>query len=193
MLELLREKACTLGYSPVLIRSPIERFLHATCEKFDLVAFSSVLHHLHSYTSVTEQAGSRLRPGGLFYSNYDPVVPKWPFWTWAFDSLDIALGKLIFDPVDVLPGIRRRLRKLFSPADSSLGRKVVSVGDIAEYHVRAGVDDQEIVRVLEKSGFAIVEHLRYATGRTNAIRFLNERLRLLESFKIIALRGQGPM
>ena len=190
MLDLLREKARTRGYSPTLIRSPIERFLDATCETFDLVAFSSVLHHLHSYTSVVERAASRVRPEGLFYSNYDPVVPKRPFWTWAFDSVDIGVAKLAFDRADVLPGIRRRMRKLFSPRDLSFGRTVVSAGDIAEYHVRTGTDDEQIIRLLQKSGFAIVEHLRYATGRTAALRFLNERLRLLESFKIIARHEQ---
>jgi|SRR5882762_1243314 len=188
MLDLLKEKTRTKGYSPTLIRGAIEQFLIASNEAFDLVAFSAVLHHLHSYTSVVEQATSRVGPGGLFYSNHDPVIPKRPTWTWAFDSLDIAVAKLTFDPADVLPGIRRRLRKMILPRDSSLGRRVVSAGDIAEYHVRTGVDNGEIVRLLQNRGFGIVEHLRYATGRTNAIRFLNERLRLLESFKIIARR-----
>jgi len=193
MLALLKEKTRAKGYSPTLIRSPIERFLETTRESFDLVAFSAVLHHLHSYTSIVEQATSRVRPGGLFYSNHDPVVPERPAWTWAFDSLDIAVAKLMFDPADVLPGIGRRLRKMISTRDPSLGRRVVSAGDIAEYHVRTGVDDQQIVRLLQGKGFAIVEHLRYATGRSSAIRFLNERLRLLESFKIIARRDSGQM
>src|SRR6266702_224162 len=193
MLALLKEKTRAKGYSPTLIRSPIERFLETTRESFDLVAFSAVLHHLHSYTSIVEQATSRVRPGGLFYSNHDPVVPERPAWTWAFDSLDIAVAKLMFDPADVLPGIGRRLRKMISTRDPSLGRRVVSAGDIAEYHVRTGTDDEEIMRLLQKRGFAIVEHLRYATGRTSVLRFLNERLRLLESFKIIARRDSGQM
>jgi hypothetical protein len=94
----------------------------------------------------------------------------------------------MLDPADVLPGIRRRLRKMISPRDPSLGRRVISAGDIAEYHVRTGVNDEQIIRNLRKNEFAIVEHLRYATGRTSAFRLLNERLRLLESFKIIARR-----
>jgi len=188
MLALLKEKARAKGYSPTLIRSSIERFLVARSETFDLVAFSAVLHHLHSYMSVVKQAISRVRPGGLFYSNHDPVVPERPGWTWAFDSMDITVAKLMLDPADVLPGVRRRLRKMISPKDSSLSRRVVSAGDIAEYHVRTGVNDEQIIQLLRKSEFAIVEHLRYVTGRTRAIRFLNERLRLLESFKIIARR-----
>src|SRR5882762_8429301 len=91
MLALLKEKARAKGYSPTLIRSSIERFLVARSETFDLVAFSAVLHHLHSYMSVVKQAISRVRPGGLFYSNHDPVVPERPGWTWAFDSMDITV------------------------------------------------------------------------------------------------------
>src|SRR6267143_2444250 len=52
MLDLLKEKVLTKGYSPRLVRSPIEQFMETTDESFDLVAFSSVLHHLYSYPSV---------------------------------------------------------------------------------------------------------------------------------------------
>jgi len=189
MLDVLREKAEARGFLPKLLSSPIEQFFTSTSGTFDLVAFNSVLHHLYSYARVTELAAVRVRVGGFFYSNFDPVVPKWPALTWAFDSVDIAVAKLMSDPKDVLPGTVRRIRKLISRRDSSLGRRVVSVGDLAEYHVRSGTDDQQILRILQECGFAIVEHLRYATGRTTALRFFNERLRLLESFKIIAHRG----
>jgi 2-polyprenyl-3-methyl-5-hydroxy-6-metoxy-1,4-benzoquinol methylase len=190
MLALLKEKALTKGYSPALVRSPIEQYLEATHESFDLVAFSSVLHHLYSYTSVVERAASHVRFGGFFYSNWDPTIPRNPFWTRAFDSIDIAAAKFVFDPRDVLPGIWRRTRKLFRRQDSQFARPVVSAGDLAEYHAKTGVDDAQIVRLLEKSGFKIVEHQRYPAARTRPAQFLNEGLRLLENFKIIARRAE---
>jgi len=52
---------------------------------------------------------------------------------------------------------------------------------------------ENIGRLLQKSAFATVDHMRYAAGRTAAIRFLNERLRLLESFKLTARRDSGEM
>jgi len=189
MLGLLKEKALTKGYSPALVRSPIERFLESTDESFDLVAFSSVLHHLYSYASVVEQASSRVRLGGLFYSNWDPTIPRNRFWTRSFDSIDIAAAKFKLDPKDVLPGIWRRTRKLFLRHDSQFSRPVVWAGDLAEYHAKTGVDDAQILRLLQLSGFSIVEHQRFATGRTTVCRFMNERLHLLESFKIIARRN----
>jgi len=189
MLDLLQEKARAQGHSLTLIHGPIERFLEAASEPYDLVAFSSVLHHLYSYVSIVERAIRQLGPGGIFYSNYDPLAQKSPFLASAFDSLDTTIAKVLFDPADVLPGIRRRLRKLFTRSDPEFGRTVVSSGDLAEFHVRTGVDDKQILRVLQANGFSIVKHQRFATGRTAATRFLNERLKLLESFKIIARRN----
>jgi len=189
MLDLLKEKALTKGYSPVLVRSPIERYLEATDGSFDLVAFSSVLHHLYSYASVVEQAASHVRLGGLFYSNWDPLIPRNRFWTRACESIDIAAAKFMLDLRDVLPGIWRRTRKLLRRHDSQFSRPVVWAGDLAEYHAKTGVDDSQILRLLQVRGFSIVEHRRFATGRTLFFRFVNERLRLLESFKIIAQRN----
>lgn len=189
MLGLLQEKARVQGFSPTLIHKPIEEYLEATHEPYDMVAFSSVLHHLYSYESVVERSLKRLLPAGVFYSNWDPLAPKSPFFARLFDSFDTTLAKVLFDPGDVLPGIRRRLRKVFSRNDVEFGRAVASAGDLAEFHARTGVDDQKILQIIEKNGFSVVEHQRFATGRTNLTRALNNSLRLLESFKIIARRN----
>lgn len=189
MLGLLKEKARAQGYSPTLIHGSIEDYLQAAHEPYDMVAFSSVLHHLYSYQSVVERSLKRLRTGGVFYSNWDPLAPKSPFFGRLFDSFDTTIAKVLFDPADVLPGIRRRLRKLFSRTDAEFGRAVVSAGDLAEFHVRTGVDDSKILRLLQANHFSIIEHTRFATGRTKFTRLLNEYARLLESFKIIARRN----
>src|SRR5437899_11675543 len=112
MLSSLKAKALARGFSPKLVAAPIERFLAQANETYDVVAFSGVLHHLYSYTSVVERAASLVRPGGFFYSNLDPVVPRRMRWARYFDSIDIALAKLSFDPADVLAGIGRLIRKL---------------------------------------------------------------------------------
>ena len=188
MLNLLQEKAQAQGYSPTLIHKPIEEYLETTHLPYDLVAFSSVLHHLYSYESVVQRSLRRLKPAGVFYSNYDPLAPKNPFLARLFDSFETTIAKAVFDPADVLPGIRRRLRKVFSRNDTEFGRAVASAGDLAEFHVRTGVDDSKILRLLETNRFSLVEHKRFATGRTKFTLLLNEHLRLLESFKIIARR-----
>lgn len=188
MLALLEAKVLARGFSPALITAPIERFLAEANEQYDLVAFSAVLHHLYSYMSVVEQAASLLRPGGIFYSSYDPITSKESFWARAFDSLDIAIAKLLFDPTDLFPGIWRRLRRLFLRNDPEFGRVVFNAGDLAEFHVPTGVDDGKILQILREKGLSIVEHQRFATGRTKVVHSLNKRLRLSESFKIIGRR-----
>lgn len=193
MLNSLKAKALARGFSPKLVAAPIERFLAQANETYDVVAFSGVLHHLYSYTSVVERAASLVRPGGFFYSNLDPVVPRRMRWARYFDSIDIALAKLSFDPADVLPGIGRRIRKLFLRPDGLCNRPVVSPGDLAEYHAQTGVDDVQIIRQLLRAGFLIREHLRYPSGRTPAGRFVNKHIRALELFKIIAQRDHGEI
>lgn len=190
MLAVLKEKARAGGDSPRLVHSSIEHFLEETHETFDFVAFSSVLHHLYSYASIVQLAAAAVCPGGIFYSNYDPIVPRSSFWTDACHTLDIAIAKTMLDPSDVLPGIGRRFLKALARLDPLFRRKLVSAGDLAEYRAYTGVDDAEVIRLLRNKGFAIVEHLRYPTGRTKAVRLLNEKFRFLEYFKIIARRTE---
>src|SRR2546423_1607789 len=120
------------------------KVIEATHEDSDLVASSSVLHHLYSYASVVERSLKRLAPGGVFYSSYDPLAPKNPFFAHLFDSFDTTLAKPLYDPADILPGIGRRFRKLFSRGDPEFRRAIVSAGDLAEFHARTGMDDQQI-------------------------------------------------
>lgn len=189
MLALLRTKAASRGYAPRLINQPIADFFAATRDRYDVVAFSSVLHHLYSYLPVVAQAADHLRPDGIFYSNFDPVISRHKFLTSTFEVFDTSLAKIIHDPLDVLPGILRRLRKTFVAPDARHERPVVSPGDLAEYHDRTGVDDVRIIELLKESGFVIREHTRWTSGRTAVARSINKRLRMMENFKIIAQRS----
>src|SRR5437763_3618629 len=47
--------------------------------------------------------------GGVFYSNYDPLVPKSPFFARLFDSFDTTVGKVLYDPADILDRKSTRL------------------------------------------------------------------------------------
>ena len=100
----------------------------------------------------------------------------------------LRFAKAMLGPADLLPGVGRRLRKRFVRVDPVFGRPLVSAGDLAEYHVRNGVDDIEILQLLCMNRFRILEHLRYPAGRTWTVRFWNKKFRLLENFKIIAQR-----
>jgi hypothetical protein len=138
---------------------------------------------------VVKDAGSRIHPGGFFYSIFDPVPSSSQRSATYFGAIDTLLAKLMHDPADLLPGAIRRLRKLCVSTDSRHGRAVLSAGDLAEYHARKGIDDQMIVKVLELAGF-VVERNHYPVGRTGIMRWLNSRLNVLLNFRILARRAE---
>jgi len=53
-----------------IVHSSIECFLEETCAPFDIVAFSSVLHHLYDYTSSSSKRRG-LASWGIFYTSQD--------------------------------------------------------------------------------------------------------------------------
>ena len=188
MLALLETKASSQGYSPRLINDSIANFLTATNDRYDVVTFSSVLHHLYSYVPVVAQAADHLRLNGIFYSNFDPVISRHKALASAFEAFDTSLAKIIHDSSDFLPGILRRLRKVLIRPDAQHKRSVLGPGDLAEYHAKTGLDDLRIIELLERKGFVVHEHTRWTSGRTALARFINKRLRLMQSFTITAQR-----
>jgi len=188
MLAILSQKCQARQLSPSIVNQAIETYLAETSDSYDLICFGSVLHHLHSYLGVVSMAADRVRPGGFLYSNFDPVIPKRPFLADAVTSIDTFAAKLLYDPADVFPGILRRLKKLVLKPSPLHRRSVASLGDIADYHAGRGVDDRQIRDILSQKGFAILEHLRYGTGRTSPIRILNDFCRFSEFWKIQARR-----
>lgn len=188
MLEILKDKCRTHGFAPTILNISVEEFLSTTDADYDLVSFGSVLHHTYSYHRVVELAARRVRPGGLFYSNCDPVPPQRRRAAQIFSSMDTLLARMLLDPGDVLPGIKRRFAKLLSKRDPRHGRVVWSAGDLAEYHARTGVDEEQVLGLLKENGFVILEHSRYPVGRTSVTQTVNRLFRLLENFKIIAQR-----
>jgi ubiquinone/menaquinone biosynthesis C-methylase UbiE len=188
MLAVLRQKCQARRLCPMIVNQALETYLAETSESYDLVCFGSVLHHLHSYLGVVSLAAARVRPGGFFYSNFDRVIPKWPLLADAVNSIDTFAAKIQYDPADVFSGILRRLKKLAMKPSPIHRRSVASLGDIADYHSETGVDDSQILSILRQEGFAILQHLRYGTGRTSPIRMLNDFCHFSESWKILARR-----
>lgn len=192
MLEISKAKIGASGHTAKFVNDSIEHFLACPTGDFEIVAFSSVLHHLYSPIQVVREVAARIRPGGFFYSNFDPIFPSSRLMATCFCNFDTILAKLLYDRNDLLPGMTRRFRKLALPRDAGHARAIASPGDLAEYHARKGLDDVSIAAVLEEQGFS-VNRARYAAGRTKMTRWLNNRLGASLSFKLMARRkGDGP-
>ena len=187
MLEILQRKVHSLGYSANFINEPIESFFARSAETFDLISFSSVLHHLYSPLDTIRTAAQRIAPQGFFYSVFDPIPPSSPLAAGCFTTLDTIMAKVLHDRADFFPGLVRRVRKLAAPRDPTHARAVISPGDLAEYHARQGLNDQAIEDALLLAGFT-VDRRRYPVGRTAPMRFANRHLRLILNFKILAAR-----
>lgn len=184
MLTILEGKIRSAG-SALLLHESVESFFSRSKQTFDLISFSSVLHHLYSPLSIVTKAAERIAPQGFFYSVFDPVPPSSPLAASSFSTLDTFIAKLFNDRADLLPGIVRRIRKLATPRDTTHARAVLTAGDLAEYHARHGIDDLAIENALSQAGFAVTRH-RYPVGRTAPMRRANRHLRLLLNFKILA-------
>lgn len=187
MLEISRAKISASGYTARFVNDSIEHFLASSTEDFEVIAFSSVLHHLYSPVQVVREVAARIRPGGYFYSNFDPVFPSSRLMATCFYNFDTILAKLLYDRNDLLPGMTRRFRKLALPRDATHARAIASPGDLAEYHAREGLDDLAIAAALEAQGFDVTR-VRYAAGRTKMMRWINNRLGASLSFKLVARR-----
>ncbi|MGH9688086.1 MAG: class I SAM-dependent methyltransferase [Candidatus Acidiferrales bacterium] len=189
MLAILRNKARSAGFSPVLVHDSFSEFLSRSGKSYDVIAFSSVLQHLYSYLLGVAVAADHVEQKGVFYSAFDPVISRNSRSALLFEMFDTLLAKIAHDRSDLLPGIRRRIRKTLLSGDARHHRPVASPGNLAEYHAKTGVDDLAIVSLLQEKDFTIIDHTRRTTGRTALASAINRRLRLMESFKIIARRG----
>jgi 2-polyprenyl-3-methyl-5-hydroxy-6-metoxy-1,4-benzoquinol methylase len=187
MLEISKGKVASYGYKADFVNDSIEHFLANSGRVFDVITFSSVLHHLYTPLNVVNDIAARVKVGGFFYSNFDPVLPSSRLLTTCFYNLDTILAKMHNDRRDILPGIGRRLRKFFIARDSAHSRSIASPGDLAEYHARLGLDDVSIEKSLEQNGF-IVERERYPSARTKLMQAMNRYLHATLNFKILAQR-----
>ena len=187
MLEISRAKVTASGHSATFVNDSIENFLKSSGENFEFVSFSSVLHHVYSPAQMVLEVAPRIRPGGIFYSNFDPVVPLSRPLAASFSTVDTVVAKLLYDRMDFLPGLTRRLRKLTLPKNHEYARVVAGPGDLAEFHAHRGLDDCLIANALEENDFQVTR-IRYAAGRTKMTRWVNARLQASLTFKIMAQR-----
>ena len=176
MLDRWREKAARLHYEPETVEGEIAEFLRADPRLWDLIVFSSALHHLDDYREVVALAAERLCPGGVLVTAFDPV---------RGGRVDLALRKVDWiaaaathEPRDLLATISARLRR------STTGEP--PIGRLAERYAISGIDDGALRRLLEERRFEVLEHERVPEARLALVRALRRLLDRPESFHLIA-------
>lgn len=181
MLAQWRGKAERLGVKADTVESEIDTFLAGDEREWDLIVFSSALHHLDDYVDVAEGALAKLAPGGVLVTAFDPIRTD--------DRLTQRLRRL-----DYLLSLAARPQALSAAVGRKLRRRSeggVNVGDLAEKHALDGVDDPRIVAALQASGAEILEHRRYACQRYRITERIIRATRRSTTFHLIA-RKPGP-
>ena len=174
MLALYTRKARALGVEPDVRIAEIQDFLCDDASAWDLVVFSSALHHLEDAGEVLELAAARLAPRGLLATIYDPTrLGRAGPIARRFDyGLHVALKT-----PRRLPGLVRR---------RAAGSE--SVGELAERHALTGLDDLALAERLRAAGLEILAHDREYEARYGITRLTLRGLGSPSSFALLAVR-----
>jgi 2-polyprenyl-3-methyl-5-hydroxy-6-metoxy-1,4-benzoquinol methylase len=184
MLALFEAKARGRGHAPRTAVAEIEPFLQGA-QPFDLIVFSSALHHLEDPIHTAELAMDRLNPGGVLITAFDPV--RLPRLGLLIRRIDYVLYVILSQPRRVPGLIARRLKR--APNEHEHGHEHMhtnpAIGELAERHAATGIDDKALVAALERRGCRVVVHDRYDGARLRATRALNRRLGLAGNFGMV--------
>ncbi len=184
MLRLWRAKAGALGIEPEVVESEILDFLQADPRTWDVIVFSSALHHLENYERVVEAAISRIRRGGVLVTAFDPTPATRG--DRLLRRLDWVLFQAVHEPRNFLETLRACLRR------SGVGEP--PIGRLAERYALEGVDDLALRRLLESHGFEILLHERTTDARLTVMRAFLRLMRRSGAFQLIARRPpQSPL
>jgi SAM-dependent methyltransferase len=178
MLSIFEQKASSRGYQPECVTAEIMEFLEADLRRWDLIVFSSALHHLDDVNAVVEKALDHMRAGGILVTMFDPT--RVTRMGQRLRRIDYVLHVVLRTPGRVPGLLRSRLR----PSDST-GGELRDVGIAAERHALIGIDDLALTRRLKALGHDVIEHGRYFEGRFALTRWMFRALRIPSAFVLI--------
>ncbi|HKI71885.1 MAG TPA: methyltransferase domain-containing protein [Verrucomicrobiae bacterium] len=190
LLDIFSNKCAAAGVVPRSVCSEIGSYMSQSSRKFDLIVFSSALHHLENIESVLTLAFHCLVPGGLLFTIYDPTSrDRLRVTTRVLQRLEYFTFKVFCQTQDLPAAFFRRLRRLFSGVSarrkSDVALSQATAGLLAEFHVGRGIDDLALVSKLRAVGFDVIWHERYAESRFDLTRRIIERIGDSTSFKLL--------
>jgi ubiquinone/menaquinone biosynthesis C-methylase UbiE len=168
MLEVYKRKAAAAGLSSTTQVGEIGSFLSESTQKWDVVVFSSALHHLDDYQAVLDAVCDRLAEGGVIATVFDPISSG--RLVQAIRYIDYLVWLAVRQPLVFLRRLGQRAARSSATAPS--------IGRLAEVHALAGIDDIALARRFEENGLEIVLHERSYEARFSTMRGV---LRLLAS------------
>lgn len=191
LLAIFAEKTKGIKARPTIHCGEIGDFLSKHPNEFDLIIFSSALHHFQDVEAVIQQALTSLAKGGMLFTIFDPTIRTDRF-TRGLLLADYTCFKLFDQPKDFLPAIGRSSRRQLTQLFPSQGRTVDAIteittdklGVLAEFHARKGIDDQTLVANLQNRA-EVVWHIRYPSARFQIFRALLRFVQKPTNFKLL--------
>jgi ubiquinone/menaquinone biosynthesis C-methylase UbiE len=181
MTAIWEEKARRAGVEPEIHVQTVESFLESDARRWDLITFSSALHHLEDPGLVLAAAAGRLAPGGMILTMFDPTPGDSVMRT--VRKGDWLMELVRTDPrafVRLARGVASRRARGEDPAES--------VGRMAERHAYGGIDDRVLIEQLRGQGLEILAHERYCDARIGLVRGALRAARRPSHFRMVARR-----
>ena len=170
---------------PTII-SDASTFFEQTDGVWDLIVFSSALHHFRYPETVLLSALRRLTSGGLVVTVADPTINIRRQWFKVLSLIDRGLYALRKNHESFWKAVAGKFfQNRVSQACGDSVQASSNIGRIAEYHAQTGIDDEALVTKLSSLGYSVLFHKRYSGGYNHVFQVVYRRLRAETSFCII--------
>ena len=148
-----------------LMVASAEEFMAEDDRQFDLIAFSSVLHHLPGGLEILEVAAGRLTEGGCLYITQEPLPVTAP------RKSPVMRTVRLLDDLCRLPQLLHR-----ACVRIKVPKHQVRHGDMVDYHVPAGLDIEAVEEKLAAAGVHRQHLRRYKDHKSGAVAWLDTNL-----------------
>lgn len=169
MLDMLRGK--NQSDSLELIESDVDAFISNETKKYDVISFSSVLHHLPSYMETIKNTVNLLNKGAFIYIIHEPLPRSEQSLIWRIIS---TIDSLLF---------YRFILKI-------KGIKMPKISYVySDYHAEKGLSFDKIVEYLISEGYEILKFEKYNARKISIFSALENKLNPnKQCFKLILKR-----
>jgi 2-polyprenyl-3-methyl-5-hydroxy-6-metoxy-1,4-benzoquinol methylase len=192
-LDIFKKKCEEESFSAQIKQGEIGELLAQDQVSYDLIVFSSALHHLENINEVLRLTFGRLQPGGFLFTVFDPTATEnHKKITRAALRTEYVLFKIMGQTRDLPYALTRHLRRRIAAFNrqAPLEKRTLELsedtfGVLAEYHVESGIDDIALVEQLSQMGYQVVWHIRYPEGRYRLTRWLIGLFKDATQFKLL--------
>lgn len=160
MLDIAREKMNRANIKGIeIIQEDAFSFLKKG-KKYDLIVFSSAIHHFKDPIELISLAAENLSANGVIITIADPtnVISSRRYKFFEFLAVD-ATGKK--------ERIKKSLSTLFNKSPQTL-----EDFDLAEYQTLKGIDDKKLIKDLALKNMYPIMHIRYPAGEPHITKIM---------------------